>query len=103
MDILLLNTSDYIGKEVGEWVIEDATESGISFAFLLKQNEKSKVFFIRKNVIKANVINLPNDVYELWYKDYEDSKLLTLSEISDIDIVLNEMKILIEKYSKFDK
>ena len=103
MDILLLNTPEYVGKLVDGWKIDEVAENPLSYVFYLERDGSTKVFFIRKTVILGSSLNLNTNVYELRYKDYEDSKLLTLSEVLDVTHVVNEMKILIAKYIKFDK
>jgi len=102
MEELTLPIQLYKGKKVGEWNIVDAQDLGNIYLVLLQKNGKTKIFYIRKPVIKAKSLQLSNDVYELWYKDFEDSKLLTLEEISNIDIVIENMNTLINTYSKFD-
>lgn len=102
MDILLLNTSEYVGKVVDGWRVDEVTENPLSYVFYLNKAGATKSFFIRKTVILGSVLNIETNVYELRYKDYEDSKLLTLSEILDATFVVNEIKNLIKKYSKFD-
>jgi len=103
MDILKLNTSDYLGKMAGEWRIDEIKEERTSYIIYLEKDGDDKKFLIPRAVIKGKSLNLPVDVYEVRYRDYEDSALLNLSEILNGDIVANTMKTLIEKYSKFDK
>jgi hypothetical protein len=45
---------------------------------------------------------LDNDVYELLYKDFQDSRLLTLSDTADMDVVISKIQELLEKYSKYE-
>ena len=103
MNKLLLNASEYVGKFVDGWKIDKVTENSLCYIFYLEKEDSIKVFFITKTVILGSSLNLNEDVYELRYKDYEDSKLLFLSEVLDVNHVINEMKILIQKYIKFDK
>lgn len=102
MDILEINYSSYKGKNVGDWQIVDTILAGPNYVLLLEKDTKHKTFFIRRDVIKANSLLLQNDVYDLWYDDYKESKLLSLSEIQNADFVVNQMEILIDKYSKYD-
>ncbi len=97
---LKLNLAEFKNKKVGEYEIDEIQDQPVAYVFYLKRDSFSdKVFFIRKPVIKAMVLSLEKDVYELWYNDFQDSKLLTLSEITNSDVVCENMRILIEKYS----
>lgn len=102
MDILKLNTSSIKGKMVGDWLIEEIQEQPIAYVLYLSKNTTDKVFFVRKPVIKAESLNLPNDVYELWYDDYKDATLLSLSDALNPDTLVEAIRLLIDKYSKFD-
>lgn len=102
MDILTLNTNSLMGKTAGEWVITEIQNQPLAYVIYLSNGNSDKVFFIRKPVIKGSSIRLDSDVYELWYDDYKEAKLLTLTEISDANIVVESINALILKYSKFD-
>jgi hypothetical protein len=102
MDTLTLNTSDYLGKMVGEWIVAEIQNQSLAYVIYLSKGNSDKVFFIRKPIIKGSSIRLDNDVYELWYDDYKEAKLLTLTEILNTDILIQSINELIVKYSKFD-
>ncbi len=101
MDILQLNLADFKNKKVGDFKIDEIQDQPNSYVFYLQREAFSdKVFFVRKNVIKASALNLENDVYELWYNDFKDAKLLTLSDVLNSDTVCENMSLLIKKYEK---
>ena len=102
MEILEIPYESYRQDSIDGWIIKDSFDDGLSYILLLEKNSKSKVFYIRKNVIKSNSILSKTDVYELRYKDYEDSALLTLDEVLSKSKVMDEIKKLIDKYSKYD-
>lgn len=102
MDILTINTNPLMGKTAGEWVITEIQNQPLAYVIYLSNGDSDKVFFIRKPVIKGSAIGLDTDVYELWYNDYKEAKVLTLSEISDTNTLLQSINSLIEKYKKFD-
>jgi hypothetical protein len=103
MEILKIpNYKSYIGKTIFDWEIVQCDDGGQVYAIVLKKESLERVFFIRKTLIKGSSLRLENDVYELWYKDFEDNKLLTLSEILDVDIVLSKIGELLNKYSKYE-
>lgn len=97
-NLIIQNYKEYINKPVGDWIISECDDIGSSYAIILKNNSLQRVFFIRKTVINASVLKLDENVYELWYKDFLDSKLLTLSEVLDIDIVISKIQELLNKY-----
>jgi hypothetical protein len=104
MEILQLNLADFKNKKVGDFKIDEIQDQPTAYVFYLQRESFSdKVFFVRKNVIKASALNLENDVYELWYNDFQDAKLLTLSDVLNPDIVCENMLKLINKYSKIEK
>lgn len=101
-NLQIQNYKDYINNSIGDWNIIDSDDIGQSYAIVLQKENLQRIFFIRKPVIKAASLGLSNDVYEIWYKDFQDSKLLTLSEVLDINIVLSKIEELLEKYSKYE-
>ena len=104
MEILQLNLADFKNKKVGDYQIDEIQDQPVAYVFYLQRDSFSdKVFFIRKNVIKASALNLENDLYELWYNDFQDAKLLTLSEVLNPNVVCENMLKLINKYSKNEK
>jgi len=104
MEVLTINTKDFKDKLIGDFKIDEIQDQSTAYVFYLqKDSVADKVFFIRKNVIKGKSLNLEYDVYELWYDDFKDAKLLTLSEVMNIDLVCDEMLKLINKYKKFEK
>ena len=102
MDILKLNTSSIKGKMAGDWRVDEIQEQSLAYVLYLSNNNTDKVFFVRKQVIKGESLNLPNDVYEVWYENYKDATILTLSEVLNPDTLINSISLLIDKYSKFD-
>ena len=103
MEILKIeNYKEYIGKTIDEWNIIDCADMPGNYVIVLEKNGKNKFFYIRKNVILSNVLKIDEDVYELWYKDFEDSKLLNLSEILNINTVISKMNELLQKYIQYE-
>ena len=72
-DLIISNYKDYIGKTILDWNIIDAAELPTVYAIVLKRNDSEKIFYIRRRIIKGSVLNLNEDVYELWYKNFEDA------------------------------
>jgi hypothetical protein len=101
-NLVIPNYKNYINKKVLDWNISECEDVGPIYAIILKKESLERIFFIRKIVIKGSALRLDNDVYELWYKNFEDNKLLTLSEILDSDIVLSKIGELLNKYSKYE-
>jgi len=101
-DLIINNYKDYIGKSIFDWNIIDSAKLPAVYAIVLKRNTSEKIFYIRRTIIKGSVLNLNEDVYELWYKDFQDSKLINSNDIQNIDIVLSKMQELIEKYSSYE-
>jgi phage-related protein len=102
MEKLKLDTSSIKGKMVGDWRIDEVQDQLHVYALHLSNNGSDKLFFIRKQVIKGESLNLQNDVYEIWYENYKDGTILTLSEISNPDTLINSINSLINRYSQFD-
>lgn len=96
------NWSKFLGKIVNDFTFSNVIDEGPLYVIFLTKNEKTKIFLLRKAVINAKVLNLENDVYELRYKDFEDSELLTIDEILDENILLSKIEKLIKKYSKYE-
>jgi hypothetical protein len=101
-DLIISNYKDYIGKSISDWDIIDSAELPSLYAIVLKRNDLEKIFYIRRAVIKGNVLNLNDDVYELWYKDFQDSSLINTTDILNIDLVISKMQELIQKYSSYE-
>jgi len=101
-DLIINNYKDYIGKSILDWNIIDSAKLPIAYAIVLKRNNSEKIFYIRRTIIKGSVLNLNEDVYELWYKDFQDSKLINANDIQNIDIVVSKIQELIEKYSSYE-
>ena len=100
MEILnIQNYKEYVGKTINGWNIAHFDDAGPVYIIVLRKSSNESIFYIRKNVIKGEVLGLDNDVYELWYKSFEDAKLLTLSEVLNADIVLSKIDELIKKYN----
>jgi len=101
-DLIITNYKDYIGRTILDWDIIDSAELPSVYAIVLRRNNSEKIFYIRRGIIRGSVLNLSEDVYELWYKDFQDSKLLNSNDILDMDIVISKMQELIEKYSSYE-
>jgi hypothetical protein len=101
-NLVIPNYKNYINKKVLDWNISECEDVGPIYAIILKKESLERIFFIRKIVIKGSALRLDNDVYELWYKNFEESRVLTLSEILDTDIVLSKIEELLNKYSKYE-
>ena len=98
-DLIIPNYKDYIGRTILDWQVVDCVELPTLYAIVLKHNDSENIFYIRRTIIKGSVLNLSEDVYELRYKTFEDSLLLNVNDILNIDIVISKMTELIEKYS----
>ncbi len=101
-DLIISNYKDYIGKSILDWNIIDAAELPSIYVIVLKRNDSEKTFYIRRPIIKGNALNLNYDVYELRYKNFEDSTLLNSTDILNIDFVISKMQELIQKYSSYE-
>ncbi len=101
-DLIIPNYKDYIGRTILDWEIIDSAELPTVYAIVLKRDDSEKIFYIRRGVIIGSVLNLNDDVYELWYKDFQDSRLINTTDILDIDLVISKMQELIEKYSSYE-
>ena len=101
-NLVIPNYKNYINKKVLDWTISECEDVGPIYAIILKKESLEKIFFIRKIVIKGSALRLDKDVYELWYKNFEESRLLTISEVLDIDIVLSKIEELINKYLQYE-
>jgi predicted nucleic acid-binding protein len=102
MEILKINTSNLLNQMVGDWQIKEIQEKSVAYILFLQKESAAKMFIINRPVIKTESINQNEDSYEIWYNDYKDSKLLTLTEISDVNILISAIESLINKYSKYD-
>ena len=101
-ELLIPNYKQYIGKSILDWQIIDCVEMPGNYIIVLKRNNFEKFFYIRRIIIKGSALNLNYDVYELWYKDFQDSKLLNTNDILNIDVVISNITQLIEKYSSHE-
>jgi hypothetical protein len=100
--LIISNYTDYIGKTILDWNIIDAAELPTVYAIVLNRNDSEKIFYIRRSIIKGSVLNLSEDVYELWYKNFEDSLLLNATDIMNVDMVVSKISELIQKYSSYE-
>jgi hypothetical protein len=98
-ELIINNYRDYIGRTILDWQITDCVEMPTLYLIVIKKNNVEKFFHIRRTIIKGNVLNLNEDVYELRYKDFEDSALLNTNDILNIDVVISKMIELIQKYN----
>ncbi len=101
-ELVISDYKNYINKNVLGWTITDSIEYPSLYAIVLKKNDAEKLFYIRRGIIKGSVLRLDEDVYELWYKNFEESRLLNSTDILNIDIVISKMEELIEKYSSYE-
>jgi hypothetical protein len=101
-DLVISNYKNYINKTILGWNIDNCMEYPSVYVIFLKQNDSEKIFEIRRDIIKASALRLDEDVYELRYKNFEDSCLLNSTDILNIDIVISKMTELVEKYSSYE-
>jgi hypothetical protein len=102
-DALILNNfKQYIDKLVSGWRIVAFDEMPAVYIIVLTKDNLERIFYIRRPIIRGNDVYRDEDLYELWYKDYEEAKLLSISEVSNIDFLLTTIEKLLEKYSKHD-
>jgi hypothetical protein len=100
--LVIDNYKNFVNRTIGDWVISEFEDAGPVYGIILKKESIEKVFLIRKTVIKGSALRLDNDVYELLYKDFQDSRLLTLSDTANIDVVISKIQELLEKYSSYE-
>ena len=100
--LVISDYKNYINRSVLGWVIIDSVEYPSLYAIVLKKNDSENLFYIKRSIIKGSVLRLDEDVYELWYKTFEESSLLNSTDILNIDIVISKMEELIEKYSSYE-
>jgi hypothetical protein len=100
--LVISDYKNYINRSVLGCVIIDSVEYPSLYAIVLKKNDSEKVFYINRAIIKGSDLRLDEDVYELRYKNFEDSTLLNSTDILNIDIVISKMQELIEKYSSYE-
>jgi hypothetical protein len=100
--LVISNYKNYINRNILGWNIVDSIEFSGNYAIVLKKNDSEKVFYINRAIIKGSDLRLDEDVYELRYKNFEDSTLLNSTNILNIDIVISKMEELIEKYSSYE-
>jgi hypothetical protein len=100
--LVISNYKNYINRTILGWTIVDCIEFSGDYVIVLKKNDSEKLFYINRTIIKGSVLRLDEDVYELRYKNFEDSTLLNSADILNIDIVISKMQELIEKYSSYE-
>ena len=100
--LVISNYKNYINRNILGWNIVDCIEFSGNYAIVLKKNDSEKVFYINRAIIKGSDLRLDEDVYELRYKNFEDSTLLNFTDILNMDIVISKMQELIEKYSSYE-
>jgi hypothetical protein len=100
--LVISDYKNYINRNVLGWAIIDSVEYPSLYAIVLKKNDSENLFYIRRTIIKGSVLRLDEDVYELWYKTFEESRLLNSTDILNIDIVISKMEELIGKYSSYE-
>jgi hypothetical protein len=100
--LVIPNYKNYVNRNILDWTIEKCVDYPIDYSIVLKKDNSEKLFYINRTVIKGSDLRLDEDVYELRYKNFEDSILLNLNDILDIDIVVSKMEELIEKYSSYE-
>lgn len=95
------NYEELIGKVVGDWNIVDSANMPGNYVIALEKDSKNLVFFVRKEPIKELGKSL--GLYELWFRDYEDSIILSEADATNCDTIINNMRILLNRYSKHIK
>jgi hypothetical protein len=100
--LVISNYKNYINRNILGWNIVDSIEFSRDYVIVLKKNDSEKVFYINRAIIKGSDLRLDEDVYELRYKNFEDSTLLNSTDILNMDIVISKMEELIEKYSSYE-
>ena len=93
---------NFVNKTIGDWVITTFDDAGTAYGIVVKKESIERVFLIRKDVIKGSALRLDEDVYELLYTDFQESRLLTLSDTANMDAVISKIQELLEKYSKYE-
>jgi regulatory protein YycI of two-component signal transduction system YycFG len=100
INLLPNELNQYKNLSVDDWVITEVDDTPIKYVFILKKDDKTVVFFLNKANIPSKKLSTESDMYELWYLDFEDAKLLTYEQAMDNNIVLSNIGSLINKYSK---
>ena len=100
--LVIPNYKNYVNRNILDWTVEKCLDYPTAYSIVLKKDDSEKLFYINRAVIKGSDLRLDEDVYELRYKNFEDSILLNLNDILDIDIVVSKMEELIEKYSSYE-
>ena len=100
--LVIANYKNFLNKTIGDWVVTSFDDAGTAYGIVVKKESIERVFLIRKNVIKGSALRLDEDVYELLYTDFQDSRLLTLSDTANMDVVISKIQELLEKYSKYE-
>ncbi len=99
MDILKIeNHGEYVNKSVDGWNIVSVVDNYGFYIINLEKDSTNAVFSIPKVKIKGFDLRLDYDVYELRYDTYQHSVMLSLSEISDKDLVVSKIGELIKQY-----
>ena len=96
--LVIANYKNFLNKTIGDWVVTSFDDAGTAYGIVVKKESIERVFLIRKNVIKGSALRLDEDVYELLYTDFQDSRLLTLSDTANMDAVISKIQELLEKY-----
>lgn len=100
--LVIANYKNFVNKTIGDWVITTFDDAGSAYGIVVKKESTERVFLIRKTVIKGSALRLDEDVYELLYTDFQESRLLTLSDTANMDVVISKIQELLEKYSKYE-
>jgi hypothetical protein len=100
--LVIANYKNFVNKTIGDWVITTFDDAGTAYGIVVKKESIERVFLIRKTVIKGSALRLDEDVYELLYTDFQESRLLTLSDTANMDVVISKIQELLEKYSKYE-
>jgi hypothetical protein len=100
--LVIQNYKNYANRNILDWTIEKCVDYPIAYSIILKKDNSEKLFYINRTIIKGSDLSLPNDVYELRYKNFEDCLLLSETDVLDIDIVISKMQELIQKYSSYE-
>ena len=94
--LVIANYKNFLNKTIGDWVVTSFDDAGTAYGIVVKKESIERVFLIRKTVIKGSTLRLDEDVYELLYTDFQDSRLLTLSDTANMDVVISKIQELLE-------
>lgn len=98
-NLIISNYTGYINRTILDWSVVDVEENPSTYVIVIRKGQLENFFYIRRNIIKGSDLRLSEDVYELWYKDFQDSALLNSNDILDMDVVISKIGELLQKYN----